>query len=141
MCLVVINFCFKEPILTYCNESWRVSKHKQRPCCHRNMVFQKYQSFDSFWISPHHESPPRSQSHVKYRHRKASAIQICPGQTISITSRFYPLLPLLFTLLFSKVLWVPHVPDWPERFHFKTTEGRLFFFILNTYTNHFQSPS
>lgn len=50
------------------------------------------------WVSPHiMRISLLFQLPVKHRHRETSNIQICPGLDISITSRFYQLLPSFFT--------------------------------------------
>lgn len=65
-----------------------------------------------------------SHLHVKQRHGQALLIHICPGHTISIQSRFLPLLRSIFQSFFYKFLccFPPPPPFLPVRVSFY---GRL----------------
>lgn len=78
-----------------------------------HMKIHLQQSFESLGTGPRSECPPSlcSQHPVKYIHRTASVLHICPGRAFSYHFRFHPLLPSLFlSFSFRFVCIFPHPP-------------------------------
>lgn len=80
---------------------------------------------------------PSFQPPLKHRHRQASAINVYPGQAISINSRFCPLLPFLFLSFLSKFLRVFSYSTLSLKVPFKTAQGSPLFCISYIYPSHF----